>query len=109
MSESRASILAEYPFVKCDATSLLKETSGVFVIMSCNLEGGETACNLLDFGGSVDVGHAIEASLANNNWRAAYRHTIYAMVAPVSPMECETLLRRLHEVKKNINGEAEGS
>ena len=101
MPLSLSSLLLHYPFKKYDDLSSLAGVYGIFVIVGCTPhDDGTIDCDLLDFGGSVDVKHAIETTLANNNWRETYRENINIMVAAVSLLECETILRDLHKIHK---------
>ena len=104
MPLSLSSLLGQYPFKKYDDLSSLAGVYGIFVIIGCTLQDdGKIDCDLLDFGGSVDVKYAIETTLAKNNWREKYREDINIMVATVSLLECETILRELHKINKKEN------
>ncbi len=101
MPLSLSSLLLQYPFKKYDDLSPLAGVYGIFVIVGCTpQDDGKIDCDLLDFGGSVDVKNAIETSLAKNRWREKYREEINIMVAAVSLLECETILRELHQISK---------
>ena len=97
MQFSLSSFLEEHPFKKYDDLSSLAGVYGIFLLIGCEPEiDGKIECILLDFGGAVDVKHAIETSFAVNDWRDTYHDNINIMVATVSILECETLLAKLH-------------
>jgi hypothetical protein len=98
-SASLSNLLNMYPFEKCDDPDRLSGDYGIFLIIGCRPgSDGATECTLLDFGGAVDLGHAINSSIRTNNWLAAYGDALNVLVAKVSPMECETILRELRQL-----------
>jgi hypothetical protein len=101
-----STFLEEHPFVKYDEISSLAGVYGIFLLIGCEPGiDGNIECYLLDFGGAVDVKHAIETSFATHNWRDTCHDTINIMVAKVSILECEILLRKLHTLyHKNGKG-----
>jgi len=104
-SASLSNLLNTYPFEKCDDPALLSGEHGIFLIIGCSTgSDGITKCSLLDFGGAVDVGHAIISSIRANNWHDAFGDALNVMVAKVSLMDCEIILRELRHISDGING-----
>jgi hypothetical protein len=100
MPLSLSSFLSEYPFEKCEDFSLLSGVHGVFVIICCTTAAGGIACNLLDYGGAVDLKAAIETNFADNNWHKECSNPVDVMVTAASPMSCETLLKKLQQIQR---------
>lgn len=100
MPLSLSELLTRYPFEKCDETSSLGGMHGVFVVICCEPRGGGVDCHLLDFGGSIDLQFAVEATLADYRWRELCPYPVEVMAAVVSPMSCETLLKELQQLEK---------
>jgi hypothetical protein len=100
MSVSLSSLLLQYPFEKYKDLTSLTGVHGVFLLICCEPVDGGINCRLLDFGGSVDLKHAIETSIEAENCREKCRHPIDVMVAIVSPMNCEALLNELENIRE---------
>lgn len=95
MSLSLSSLLVQYPFEKYKDLTSLAGVHGVFLLICCEPGDGGINCRLIDFGGAVDLKHAIESSMADGTLCEECRYPIDIMVAIVSPMNCEALLKKL--------------
>ena len=96
MPTTLSDILTQYPFERYDDTAALGGVHGIYLIIECTpCSDAGIECNLVDFGGAVDIRHAIETSMTINGWQDIYKDHLNIMVAAVSLMECETLLKEL--------------
>ena len=98
--KSLPELLAKYTFEKLDNQPSSKGAHGIFLVIGCRPRNdGRIECRLLDFGGAVDVGHAVSSSVQIDNWREEYGSALSVLVAKASLLECENILRDIHSLQ----------